>query len=110
MKSPIYQFFIKTPPFSLLPKKEIEAITKKTTIDKCVTGAILSVQDETTIENVYIVKTGYLEIYYKKEGRKTIKNAIKTLNHIFLGALENTTFQSADFLETIKINKEIASF
>ncbi len=78
MKSPIYQFFAKTPPFSLLPKKELETISGKTTIENCSTGAILSVQDETTIDNVYIVKNGYLEIYYKKEGRKTIKNTIRT--------------------------------
>lgn len=39
-----------------------------------------------------------------------IKNAIKTLNYIFLGTLENATFKNNDFLKAIEIDENIASF
>lgn len=39
-----------------------------------------------------------------------IKNAIKTLNYIFLGALEDASFRDDDLLKMIKIDKNIASF
>ncbi|MFA5104791.1 MAG: hypothetical protein WC527_06410 [Candidatus Margulisiibacteriota bacterium] len=39
-----------------------------------------------------------------------IRNALKTLNHIFLGAIENTTYKNNDFFRTITIGKNISSF
>ncbi|GEM_PF-3282234 len=44
------------------------------------------------------------------DDNELIKNAIKTLNQIFLGVLENTTFQNDDLLKAIKIDKDIVSF
>lgn len=76
MNQAVFDFLSKTIPFQLLPLKEIERLVEKITVKHYAKDSILSVQDKTTLDQVYVVKSGSLELYHQKDGKKSVKGTI----------------------------------
>ncbi len=77
MITPAYEFLLQTSPFSNLPKDELNNLAKQLhsqTYDKY---EIIAIQNKSEIEDVYIVQSGSLELYYEKEGKKLLSSFLK---------------------------------
>lgn len=80
MKNKDIRFISDFPPFDSLPENEINKIKGRITKLSLAKGKILSVQGKTEIDKIYIVKTGILELYYEKFGKKTLTGTLKPGN------------------------------
>ena len=77
MKDDILQFWSNLPPFSKLPEKELSQVVNKASIKTYPKKTILSVQGRTTLECVYIVKKGSLELFYETEDERTLSGFLQ---------------------------------
>ena len=84
MEDEILQFLKALPPFSKLPDKKLSQVAKKASIKTFPKKTILSVQGRTTLECVYIIKKGSLELFYEIENKKTL-SALLQPGEIFGG-------------------------
>ena len=72
MNDNILEWLAELPPFSQLPEKELERVVKVVSIKEFPPKTILTVQGRTTLECVYIIKEGSLELFYETENEKTL--------------------------------------
>jgi CBS domain-containing protein len=79
-----FQFLKNILPFSLLPEDEIEAISSKVTLVKYPKDSMLFVQDQTRVENLYIILKGAAERYYEESDRK-IRGALSGEGTVYGG-------------------------
>ncbi len=77
MNDDIFQFLSKLPPFSKLPEKELMQAVNKVSLKKYPKKTILSVQGRTTLECVYIIKKGSLELFYETSNEKTLSGFLQ---------------------------------
>jgi CBS domain-containing protein len=84
MKDEILQFLMDLAPFSRLPEEELEQVANQASIKKYPKKTTLSVQGRTTLECVYIIKKGSLELFYEIENKKTL-SALLQPGEIFGG-------------------------
>jgi CBS domain-containing protein len=84
MTDEILQFLTDLPPFSKLPEEELSQVAKQASIKTFSKNTILSVQGRTTLECVYIIKKGSLELFYEIENKKTL-SALLQPGEIFGG-------------------------
>ncbi len=84
MKDEILQFLMDLSPFSELPEEELAQVASQASIKKYPKKTTLSVQGRTTLECVYIIKKGSLELFYEIENKKTL-SALLQPGEIFGG-------------------------
>ena len=70
MQEQIFSFLKQQALFSKLPEKELEHISDVITSQNFPEGYILSVQGRSRLDNIYLVETGALELYYSNNGGK----------------------------------------
>jgi CBS domain-containing protein len=77
MKDEIVQFLSNLAPFSRLPEKELSEVVNKASIKTYPQKTILSVQGRTTLDCVYIIKEGSLELFYETEDERTLSGFLQ---------------------------------
>jgi CBS domain-containing protein len=77
MKDEILQFLSDLPPFSKLPEKELSQVVNNASIKSYPKKTILSVQGRTTLEYVYIIKKGSLELFYETGNEKKLSGFLQ---------------------------------
>ena len=71
MKDEILQFLSKLPPFTSLPEEELQRVADHASEKTYPKKTILSVQGRTTLDHVYLIKEGSLELFYETEDERT---------------------------------------
>ncbi len=66
----------KTQPFSLLPLPVLEETATKLSLMTFSRGTVLALQGRTTLDYVYIIRSGSLELFFESNGRKTLQGAL----------------------------------
>ena len=82
MQDEIVAFLADLPPFSKLPEKELSQVAGKISMKTYPQKTVLSVQGRTTLESVYIIQKGSLELFYETDAGKTLSgfcNRVKPL-------------------------------
>ncbi len=72
MKDEILQFLSNLPPFTSLPEKELLQVAEHASEKTYPNKTILSVQGRTTLEHVYLIKDGSLELFYETGDERTL--------------------------------------
>ncbi|MFZ3047771.1 MAG: DUF294 nucleotidyltransferase-like domain-containing protein [Desulfatirhabdiaceae bacterium] len=67
----------KIQPFESLPESELVNIFYSIHVEVIPKGTILFLQGRSRVENIYIVKSGTLELHEDRQGEKTQKNVLK---------------------------------
>ena len=71
-----FDFISKTPVFASLPEEELRNICNKIGEEKYGKGHILCEQDKTSLEKVYIIESGSLELYFDEGGEKLLRGTL----------------------------------
>jgi CBS domain-containing protein len=74
----------RTEPFSRLPPDAREAAAGKMSRISYPQGSLLSVQGQTTLEHVWIVSSGSLELFFEHQGRRSLQGTL-TAGDVFGG-------------------------
>jgi len=77
MTAPAYEFLLQTSPFSYLPKDELDNLANQLHSEEYDKYKILSIQNKSEIENVLVIQSGSLELYYEKGGKKLLSSFLK---------------------------------
>ena len=77
MKDEIVAFLADLPPFSKLPEKELSQVAGKISMKTYPQKTVLSVQGRTTLECVYIIQKGSLELFYETDAGKTLSGFLQ---------------------------------
>jgi CBS domain-containing protein len=72
MKDEILKFLSNLPPFTSLPEKELLQVANEASEKTYPKKTILSVQGRTTLDRVYIIKAGSLELFYETGDERTL--------------------------------------
>jgi CBS domain-containing protein len=72
MKDEILQFLSNLPPFTSLPEKELLQVAEYASEKTYPKKTILSVQGRTTLDRVYLIKEGSLELFYETGDERTL--------------------------------------
>ncbi len=67
----------KIQPFDTLPESELGKIIHDIHVEVIPKGTILFLQGRSTVQNIYIVKSGTLELYEEQQGEKPQKSVVK---------------------------------
>ena len=76
MKPDPIVFLAGLPPFSSLPKSELQKIKGRISEHSLAQGTTLAVQGKTRLDRIHIVKTGCLQLYYEQKGHKYLSGLI----------------------------------
>ena len=77
MKDEILQFLADLAPFSRLPQEELIQVAEKVSVKTFPKKTILSVQGRTTLEWIYIIKKGSLELFYETEDERKLSGFLQ---------------------------------
>jgi len=66
----------KTQPFSLLPLTVLEETASKLSLMRFPRGTVLALQGRTTLDYVYLIRSGSLELFFESDGRKTLQGTL----------------------------------
>jgi CBS domain-containing protein len=78
MDKEVFQFLSQVPPFSKLSKENLQKIAENIAVINYPQGFTLSQQGKTTLEHIYIISQGALELFYKTEKEKILGSALKS--------------------------------
>ena len=65
-----------TRPFSLLPLPVLEETASKLSLMTFSRGTVLALQGRTTLDYVYLIRSGSLELFFESNGRKTLQGTL----------------------------------
>ena len=71
-----FDFISKTPVFTSLPEDELLSICHDIKKEQYGKGRILCEQDKTSLEKVYIIESGSLELFFDEEGKKLMRGTL----------------------------------
>ena len=77
MPDEVLTFLSKQSPFSNLPQTELKRISEAVTTENYSSGYNLSIQGRTSLDHVYIVKEGVLELFSESDGEKEMSGLLK---------------------------------
>lgn len=66
----------RNPPFSGLPLPVLEEAASKMSLMTFSRGTVLALQGRTTLDYVYFIRSGSLELFFEGDGRKTLQGAL----------------------------------
>ncbi len=72
----MFDFLSRTPVFAPLPEKELWNMCIHMTREQYDKGFILCRQDETSLNKVYIIQSGSLELYFDEGGKKLLRGTL----------------------------------
>ena len=72
MKDDIIQFLSSVKPFSLLPEDDLKGIAQASAMKELPVGSTLTVQGKAGFEHVHVVKSGLIELFYEKNGKRIL--------------------------------------
>ncbi len=75
--SSIYAFLSAIPVFASLPANELQSICARIETEHYQTGVTVAVQNKTVVEKVLIIRQGSLELFFEKDGRKTLRGILE---------------------------------
>jgi len=79
MSAQTLQFLKTIPIFASLPKHELEKIARHVYVKKAPRGTVLAQQGKTPIDEVFIVKSGMLELFYTNvKGEKMLSGSLQS--------------------------------
>ncbi len=78
MSKKAFQFLSQVPPFSKLSDGDLQKITECIAVMSYPQGFTLSQQGKTTLEHIFIIKQGALELFYKAEEEKILSSGLKS--------------------------------
>jgi CBS domain-containing protein len=78
MSNQAFKFLSTIPLFASLPENDRKKIADKVAVKRYLRGTTLSVQGRSTVDNLFLLKSGSLEIFYDKEGQKIQSGFLKT--------------------------------
>ena len=76
MPTEAVELLSKAPPFSLLPFPVLEETASKLSLMTFSRGTVLALQGRTTLDYVYLIRSGSLELFFESDGRKTLQGAL----------------------------------
>ncbi len=76
MPAEAVELLSKTQPFSLLPLTVLEETASKLSLVRFPRGTVLALQGRTTLDYVYLIRSGSLELFFESDGRKTLQGAL----------------------------------
>jgi CBS domain-containing protein len=65
-----------TRPFGRLPARLLEETASKMSLMTFAGGTVLAVQGATTLDHVYFIRSGSLELFFESEGEKTLRGVL----------------------------------
>jgi len=84
MNSEAFEYLSKMPHFSFLPEEDIRRVSEAATIQHYEKGTVFAEQDKTVVDNIYVVKTGVLELLDEKKGTR-MHSGLITAGEVFGG-------------------------
>ncbi|MEJ2158362.1 MAG: cyclic nucleotide-binding domain-containing protein, partial [Desulfobacteraceae bacterium] len=75
-KSDCLPFITAIPVFATLPAKTLDHLCSQIGRLTLEAGHTLSVQNKTVVDKVYIIESGSLELFFEKDGRKTLRGTL----------------------------------
>ena len=67
----------KTEPFSRLPGEVVTAVAAQAALMTFPSGTVLAEQARTTLDRIYIVRSGRLELFFESRGEKSLRRALE---------------------------------
>lgn len=64
------------PPFGRLPPRALEEAADHMTVMTFAAGTVLALQGATTLDHVYFIRSGSLELFFESEGGKTLRGVL----------------------------------
>jgi len=77
MQDRIFSFLTRQALFSKLPSEELESISGVMTAQNFPSGHILAVQGRSKLDNIYLIRSGALELYYNTNGDREHSGLLK---------------------------------
>ncbi len=77
MNTGAFDFLSNLRPFSFLPEQDLKQLSSAISEENYEKDAVLSVQGKSEMDNVLIVKSGSLELFYDKGGKRILSGSIK---------------------------------
>jgi len=68
-----FRFVADIVPFSFLPESELEKISYKLSLAYYPKNTVLFIQDQSIVQNLYILQKGAAQRYYEEDGKKTLR-------------------------------------
>jgi len=78
MDEEVLQILSQVPPFSKLSKEDLQKIAENIAVINYPQGFTLSQQGKTTLEHIFIINQGELELFYKTEKEKILSSELKS--------------------------------
>lgn len=103
MTDQAFQFLSNLKPFSFLPESEVRRIADNISEKNYPKNTILSVQGKSTVDHIFVIKHGSLELYYEAEGKKIQPGFLKPGE--VCGAIA-TLMNSATAVRTVRVNQD----
>jgi CBS domain-containing protein len=98
-------FITTLPVFAKLPKETLVHICNQAERADYKKGHTLCVQNETAIDRVYIVESGELELFYEKDGQKTLRGSMQS-GDIFGGI--SILMNSGISVRTVVVSRDVS--
>ncbi len=76
MHTDAQSLLLRTEAFGRLPREELESVTARLTRMTFPAGTLMAVQGRTTLECVYIVRSGRLELFFENRGERRLKGRL----------------------------------
>jgi len=76
MQDQVLTFLAKQAPFSKLPEAELKQISESVSAENFPSGHNLSVQGQTKLDHIYIIKDGLLELFYESDVEKELSGTL----------------------------------
>jgi CBS domain-containing protein len=77
MSTEVFTLLSKTEPFSRLPAEVLTAVAAQAAPMTFPSGTVLAEQARTTLEQIYIVRSGRLELFFESRGEKSLRRALE---------------------------------
>ncbi|MBT4091329.1 MAG: hypothetical protein HOE30_22820 [Deltaproteobacteria bacterium] len=74
MNDDIIQFLSSVKPFSMLPEDDLNTIAQSSVLEDLPVDSILTVQGKSGFEFVHVVKSGLIELFYDKKGKRILSD------------------------------------
>jgi CBS domain-containing protein len=76
MNTEAIEILLKIEPFALLPGDVVDAVARQVALMTFPDGAVLAEQGRTTLEQIYIVRSGKLELFFESHGERSLRGML----------------------------------
>lgn len=76
MTGQIVEFLGTTEPFSRIPERDVEQLASKVSVMTYPSGSVLGIQGETTLEQMLVIRSGSVELFFEDRGQKRLQGTL----------------------------------